>query len=163
MHSTRPEETLAFGEQIGARLCVGAPEGAVVLLIGPLGAGKTVLAKGIALGLGITEQVVSPTYTIVSEYTTGRRPLHHVDLYRIEGSEQLENLGLEDIMAGNGIVLIEWGKSSPPALRQLPTPRGSTSPSPPMAGGTSWPRACPGERPRHGHRHRGSRPLRFAR
>ncbi|MGA2481253.1 MAG: tRNA (adenosine(37)-N6)-threonylcarbamoyltransferase complex ATPase subunit type 1 TsaE, partial [Spirochaetia bacterium] len=72
--------------------------------------GKTVLAKGIALGLGITEQVVSPTYTIVSEYTTGRRPLHHVDLYRIEGSEQLENLGLEDIMAGNGIVLIEWGE-----------------------------------------------------
>jgi tRNA threonylcarbamoyladenosine biosynthesis protein TsaE len=110
MHSTRPEETLAFGEQIGARLCAGAPEGAVVLLIGPLGAGKTVLAKGIALGLGITEQVVSPTYTIVSEYTTGRRPLHHVDLYRIEGPEQLENLGLEDIMAGNGIVLVEWGE-----------------------------------------------------
>jgi tRNA threonylcarbamoyladenosine biosynthesis protein TsaE len=110
IHSTSHEETLAFGEKIGARLCAGAPEGAVVLLIGPLGAGKTVLAKGIARGLGIIERVVSPTYTIVSEYTTGRRPLHHVDLYRIEGSGQLENLGLEDIMAGNGIVLIEWGE-----------------------------------------------------
>jgi tRNA threonylcarbamoyladenosine biosynthesis protein TsaE len=109
-HSTSPEETLAFGERIGARLSAGAAEGAVVLLVGPLGAGKTVLAKGIARGLGITEQVVSPTYTIVSEYTTGSRPLHHVDLYRIEGSEQLENLGLEDIMRGNGIVLIEWGE-----------------------------------------------------
>jgi tRNA threonylcarbamoyladenosine biosynthesis protein TsaE len=109
-HTTSPEETLAFGERIGARLCTGAPEGAVVLLIGPLGAGKTVLAKGIARGLGITENVVSPTYTIVSEYSSGRRPLHHVDLYRIEGREQLENLGLEDIMAGNGIVLIEWGE-----------------------------------------------------
>jgi tRNA threonylcarbamoyladenosine biosynthesis protein TsaE len=113
MHSTGPEETLAFGEQIGARLSAGAPEGAVVLLIGPLGAGKTVLAKGIARGLGITEHVVSPTYTIVSEYTTGRRPLHHVDLYRIEGPEQLENLGLEDIMRGDGIVLIEWGEKLP--------------------------------------------------
>jgi tRNA threonylcarbamoyladenosine biosynthesis protein TsaE len=109
-HTASPEETLAFGERIGARLCTGAPEGAVVLLIGPLGAGKTVLAKGIARGLGITENVVSPTYTIVSEYSSGRRPLHHVDLYRIEGREQLENLGLEDIMAGSGIVLIEWGE-----------------------------------------------------
>jgi tRNA threonylcarbamoyladenosine biosynthesis protein TsaE len=123
IHSTGPEQTLAFGERIGARLCTGAPEGIVVLLVGPLGAGKTVLAKGIARGLGITEQVVSPTYTIVSEYASGRRPVHHVDLYRIEGSEQMENLGLEDIMAGNGIVLIEWGEKLAAGLANGPAAR----------------------------------------
>ena len=68
------------------------------------------MAKGIALGLGISEQIVSPTYTIVSEYATGTRPLHHIDLYRIEGRDQLENLGLEDILRGNGIVVVEWGE-----------------------------------------------------
>jgi tRNA threonylcarbamoyladenosine biosynthesis protein TsaE len=110
LHTTSPEETFAFGERIGARLRRAAPDGMVILLVGPLGAGKTVLAKGIAHGLGITEHVVSPTYTIVSEYTTGERPLHHVDLYRIEGAVQMENLGLEDIMGGSGIVLVEWGE-----------------------------------------------------
>ena len=109
-HSTTPEETFSIGRDIGARLAVGSPDGVVVLLIGPLGAGKTVMAKGIALGLGISEQIISPTYTIVSEYATGARPLHHVDLYRIEGQDQLENLGLEDILGGNGIVVVEWGE-----------------------------------------------------
>jgi tRNA threonylcarbamoyladenosine biosynthesis protein TsaE len=101
---------MALGERIGVRLSSAAPTGAVVLLIGPLGAGKTVLAKGIARGLGITEHIISPTYTIVCEYAAGDRLLHHVDLYRIEGRDQLENLGLDDIMRGNGIVLIEWGE-----------------------------------------------------
>ena len=109
-HSTTPEETVSIGRGIGARLAVGLPDGAVVLLIGALGAGKTVMAKGIALGLGISEQIVSPTYTIVSEYVTGTRPLHHIDLYRIERRDQLENLGLEDILRGNGIVVVEWGE-----------------------------------------------------
>ena len=109
-HSTTPEETFSIGQDIGARLAIGSPDGVVVLLIGPLGAGKTVLAKGIAQGLGISEQIISPTYTIVSEYATGMRPLHHVDLYRIEGQDQLENLGLEDILRGNGIVVVEWGE-----------------------------------------------------
>ncbi len=87
-----------------------SPRGAVVLLVGPLGAGKTVLARGIARGLGIEDQLVSPTYTIISEYRAGATILHHVDLYRIEGREQMENLGLEDIMAGDGYVLVEWGE-----------------------------------------------------
>ena len=109
-HTTTPEQTFLIGQDIGARLADSLPDGVVVLLVGPLGAGKTVMAKGIALGLGISEQIISPTYTIVSEYVTGMRPLHHVDLYRIEGQDQLENLGLEDILRGNGIVVVEWGE-----------------------------------------------------
>ena len=82
----------------------------MVLLVGPLGAGKTVLAKGMARGLGIREQISSPTYTIVSEYRREGTWLHHVDLYRIEGLDQIENLGLEDILRGESVVIVEWGE-----------------------------------------------------
>jgi tRNA threonylcarbamoyladenosine biosynthesis protein TsaE len=109
-HAARAEETFALGERIGVELSNASPDGALVLLVGPLGAGKTVLAKGIARGFGVTEPVVSPTYTIMAEYAGGRVPLHHVDLYRIEGREQLENIGLEDLLRGNGIVVVEWGE-----------------------------------------------------
>ncbi len=109
-HSTSPEQTVAVGERLGARLASQFPQGAVVLLVGPLGAGKTVIARGIARGLGIEDQIISPTYTIISEYRAGARLLHHVDLYRIEGRDQMENLGLEDILGGNGFVLVEWGE-----------------------------------------------------
>jgi tRNA threonylcarbamoyladenosine biosynthesis protein TsaE len=108
-HTASPEQTLAAGEALGAGLTRDFPDGAVVLLIGPLGAGKTVLAKGIARGLGIEEPVASPTYTIISEYQSPRVLLYHVDLYRVEGREQLENLGLDDLLAGSGYVLVEWG------------------------------------------------------
>lgn len=104
-HCAASDETVAEGERIARRLAPGS----VVLLIGPLGAGKTTLAKGIARGLGVTEEVISPTYTIVSEYQ-GRLPLHHVDLYRIEGREQIENLGLDDFLWGDGVSLVEWGE-----------------------------------------------------
>jgi len=110
LHSTSPEQTLAAGERLGVRLASEFPAGAVVLLVGPLGAGKTVLARGIARGLGIHDRLVSPTYTIISEYRAGMKLLHHVDLYRIEGRDQMENLGLEDIMAGDGYVVVEWGE-----------------------------------------------------
>jgi tRNA threonylcarbamoyladenosine biosynthesis protein TsaE len=110
MTSATVQDTLDAGEALGRKLLKEHPEGIVVLLIGPLGAGKTVLAKGIARALGVTEQIVSPTYTIVSTYGSGRVPLTHIDLYRIEGSDQAENLGLEDILRGSGIVLIEWGE-----------------------------------------------------
>lgn len=115
-HSASPEETIAVGKSIGLRLAENCADGALVLLVGPLGAGKTVLAKGIARGLGIEEQIISPTYTIVSEYGSGSVPLHHVDLYRIEGNEQMENLGLEDILRGNGVVVVEWGEKLAPGL-----------------------------------------------
>ncbi len=105
LHCASSEETVAAGERLAARLSPGS----VVLLIGPLGAGKTTLAKGIARGLGVSEEIISPTYTIISEYR-GRLPLHHVDLYRIEGNEQIENLGLDDFLWGEGVSLVEWGE-----------------------------------------------------
>ena len=82
----------------------------------PWAPGKTVLARGIARGLGIDDQLVSPTYTIIAEYRAGTTLLHHVDLYRVEGRDQMENLGLEDIMAGSGYVLVEWGEKMETAL-----------------------------------------------
>jgi len=103
--SATPDETRAIGERIGAALAPGS----VVLLCGPLGAGKTVLAKGIARGLGIEDEVISPTYTIVADYP-GRIPLAHVDLYRVEGAAQIAGLGLDDLLAGPGVTVVEWGE-----------------------------------------------------
>jgi tRNA threonylcarbamoyladenosine biosynthesis protein TsaE len=74
-----------------------------------LGAGKTTLTKGIARGLGIEETVTSPTYTIISEYH-GRLPLYHIDLYRINEPGEIENLGLRDILGGNGVCVVEWSE-----------------------------------------------------
>ncbi len=117
IHSTSPAQTREAGEKLGARLASEFPRGALVLLVGPLGAGKTVLAGGIARGLGIDERLVSPTYTIISEYRAGTRVLHHVDLYRIDGREQLENIGLDDILAGTSYALVEWGEKIEQSLR----------------------------------------------
>lgn len=105
-----PEDTHALGRQLGA----GLPAGATVLLVGPLGAGKTVFAKGIALGLGVRDEVVSPTYTIVSEYRGEKTQVYHVDLYRIEGRDQLENLGFDDLLRGDAVVIVEWGEKLDP-------------------------------------------------
>jgi tRNA threonylcarbamoyladenosine biosynthesis protein TsaE len=110
--SASPEATRAIGERIGAALGPGS----VVLLRGPLGAGKTVLAKGIARGLGIEDEIISPTYTIIADYP-GRIPLAHVDLYRVEGETQLAGLGLDDLLAGPGVTMVEWGEKLEPALR----------------------------------------------
>jgi tRNA threonylcarbamoyladenosine biosynthesis protein TsaE len=83
--------------------------GSVILLRAGLGAGKTTLTKGIALGLGIRETVTSPTYTIISEYH-GRLDLYHIDLYRIDDPGELENLGLRDILGGSGASVVEWSE-----------------------------------------------------
>jgi tRNA threonylcarbamoyladenosine biosynthesis protein TsaE len=107
------DQTVAEGERIAAVLGPGS----VVLLVGPLGAGKTTLAKGIARGLGVAEEVISPSYTIISEYQ-GRLPLHHVDLYRIEGRAQIENLGLDDFLWGDGVSLVEWGEKIESAIHR---------------------------------------------
>jgi tRNA threonylcarbamoyladenosine biosynthesis protein TsaE len=109
--SASPEETRAIGERIGAALAPGS----VVLLRGPLGSGKTVLAKGIARGLGVEDEIISPSYTIVADYP-GRIPLTHVDLYRVEGATQIAGLGLDDLLAGPGVTVVEWGEKLEPTL-----------------------------------------------
>lgn len=116
--STSPEATLAIGERIGATLAPGS----IVLLRGPLGSGKTVLAKGIARSLGVADEIISPTYTIVADYP-GRIPLAHVDLYRIEGAAQLEGLGLDELLAGPNVTVVEWGEKIEPLLGGRPAVR----------------------------------------
>jgi len=99
------EDTLALGRRIG-EACL---PGTVISLRGPLGAGKTVIAKGIALALGIAEAIVSPTFTLVQEYE-GKMSMHHMDLYRIDGIEEFAGIGGEELLYNNGIPLIEWSE-----------------------------------------------------
>lgn len=96
-------ETLALGERLGQK----AEKGDIFLLEGDLGVGKTVLAKGVAAGLGITEPVTSPTFTIVHEYE-GRLPLYHFDVYRIGDPDEMYDIGFEEYLYGEGVCLIEW-------------------------------------------------------
>jgi tRNA threonylcarbamoyladenosine biosynthesis protein TsaE len=102
------EETIAFGRSLAAEL----PPPLIVLLRGDLGAGKTTLVKGIAEGFEAAraENVTSPTFTLVHEYRGPRVTLYHIDLYRIDTERDLETLGLDDLLAPNCILLIEWGE-----------------------------------------------------
>lgn len=100
------EETFSFGEEIGRR----AKPGDVYTLLGDLGTGKTVLSQGIAAGLGIQEPVSSPTFTILQEYREGRLPLYHFDVYRIGDESEMEEIGFEDAVYGDGVTLIEWAE-----------------------------------------------------
>ena len=99
-----PEETFAFGEELGKN----ARPGQVYTLIGDLGVGKTVLTQGIAKGLGIGEAICSPTFTIVQEYHTGRMPFYHFDVYRIGCVEEMDEIGFDDYVYGEGLTMIEW-------------------------------------------------------
>ncbi len=99
-----PEETFALGQKIGRE----AGPGDVFTLIGDLGVGKTVFTQGVADGLGITEPVSSPTFTIVQVYDGGRLPFCHFDVYRIGDIEEMEEIGYEDYFYGDGITMIEW-------------------------------------------------------
>lgn len=95
--------------RLGARLGDLLEPGDVLLLEGQLGAGKTVFAGGVALGLGIDEPVTSPTFTLIREYQ-GRLPLFHADLYRIGGDAEAAALGLEEYLYGEGVALVEWSE-----------------------------------------------------
>ncbi len=104
--SHSPEETAALGEAWGR----AAASGLVIALSGDLGAGKTQLAKGVARGLGVTERVHSPTFALVNEYRGGRLPLFHVDLYRLETTDQIIAAGLEEYFHPAGVSVIEWAE-----------------------------------------------------
>ena len=104
IESFSAEDTFALGERIG-RECL---PGQVYTLIGDLGVGKTVFTQGVAKGLGITEAVSSPTFTIVQIYDEGRMPFYHFDVYRIGDVEEMEEIGYEDCFYGKGLCLIEW-------------------------------------------------------
>jgi len=99
------EDTISFGEGIAKSL----KKGSVITLHGPLGSGKTTIVKGIARGLGIEETITSPSFTLISEYE-GSCHLYHMDLYRIDGIDEFEMLGVEELMYGQGITLIEWAE-----------------------------------------------------
>ncbi|MEI5994751.1 tRNA (adenosine(37)-N6)-threonylcarbamoyltransferase complex ATPase subunit type 1 TsaE [Candidatus Enterococcus mansonii] len=99
-----PKETEKIAKMIGSV----ANAGDTIILSGDLGAGKTTMTKGIALGLGIDQMIKSPTYTIIREYQQGRIPLYHMDVYRIE--DGADDLGLDEYFEGDGLSVVEWGK-----------------------------------------------------
>ncbi len=99
-----PEETRALGRKLGEK----AASGELFCLNGDLGAGKTVFVKGFAEGLGISEDVVSPTFTILQIYESGRLPLYHFDVYRIGDPEEMDEIGYEDYFFGEGVTVVEW-------------------------------------------------------
>ena len=101
-----PEETYEVGRTIG----MNAKPGQIYTLTGDLGVGKTVFTQGVAAGLGITEPVNSPTFTIIQEYEDGRLPFYHFDVYRIGDLEEMEEIGYDDYFFGQGICLIEWAE-----------------------------------------------------
>ena len=104
IETNTPQETFCVGKKIGEN----ARPGQIYTLTGDLGVGKTVFTQGVAAGLGITEPISSPTFTIIQEYETGRLPLYHFDVYRIGDIEEMEEIGYDDYFFGKGICLIEW-------------------------------------------------------
>ena len=106
IETNSPEETFALGQKLGEL----AKAGQIYTLNGDLGVGKTVFTQGIARGLGITEAVSSPTFTIVQVYEEGRLPFYHFDVYRIGDIEEMEEIGYDDYFFGNGVCMIEWAE-----------------------------------------------------
>ncbi len=100
------DETQALGKKLAESLRPGD----VIAYFGDLGAGKTAFTRGIAEGLGVSEQVTSPTYTIVNEYLSGRLPLFHFDMYRLGSSDELFDIGWEDYLARGGVCAVEWSE-----------------------------------------------------
>ncbi|WP_088825488.1 tRNA (adenosine(37)-N6)-threonylcarbamoyltransferase complex ATPase subunit type 1 TsaE [Listeria goaensis] len=102
-HTKNAEETIALAKKIGQNVDTSF----VILLEGDLGAGKTTFTKGLAEGLGITQLVKSPTFTIIREYTSGRLPLYHMDVYRLEEASP-DELGFDEYFLGDGVSVVEW-------------------------------------------------------
>ena len=111
-YSASQADTEALGERMAAAL---PPGGAVIALYGELGAGKTAFVRGLARGLGVEETVVSPTFTIVNEYS-GRRELFHFDMYRLGSADELFDIGWEDYLGREGICAVEWSENVPGAF-----------------------------------------------
>ncbi len=109
--SLTEQELASWGEAFGR----AARPPLLVTIRGDLGAGKTTLAKAICRGLGVTDEVTSPTYAIVHEYA-GRVPVHHLDLYRLAGPADLTNIGWDDILSSGGVVIVEWPDRAGPLL-----------------------------------------------
>ena len=109
-----PEETEAVGEALGKVL----KPGTVLAYTGDLGAGKTAFTRGLARGLGATDRVTSPTYTIVNEYLSGRLPLFHFDMYRLASADDLWDIGWEDYLDRGGVCAVEWSENVEDALTE---------------------------------------------
>jgi tRNA threonylcarbamoyladenosine biosynthesis protein TsaE len=102
--SASEEETIRAGETFSSRL----KPGDVVAMYGDLGSGKTRFAQGISRGLGVTEQVTSPTFVVVNEHINGRIPLYHFDFYRLRSIKELEEIGFDEYVYGDGVCVLEW-------------------------------------------------------
>jgi tRNA threonylcarbamoyladenosine biosynthesis protein TsaE len=102
-----PAET----EAVGAALAAALVPGSVIAYRGDLGAGKTAFTRGLARGLGVTESVTSPTYTIVNEYLSGKMPLFHFDMYRLGSEDELFDIGWEDYLERGGVCAVEWSEN----------------------------------------------------
>lgn len=100
-----PEETVGLGKKIGAML----KKGDVIAMQGTLAAGKTTITKGIAEALGIKDNITSPTFCLISEYS-GKMPIYHMDVYRLGGAEDFADLGTDDMIYGEGVCIIEWSE-----------------------------------------------------
>ncbi len=103
-------------ERVGEALAKILTPGTVIAYTGDLGAGKTAFTRGLARGLGCTEQVTSPTYTIVNEYLSGRMPLFHFDMYRLASAEDLWDIGWEDYLDRGGVCAVEWSENVTEAM-----------------------------------------------
>lgn len=105
-HTSTSEETIDLGRKIGSLLKAGD----VIAMTGTLAAGKTTITKGIAESLEVSDNITSPTFCLISEYDGSKMPLYHMDVYRLEGAEDFVNLGVEDMLYGNGVCIIEWSE-----------------------------------------------------
>lgn len=105
LQTSSADETINLGKKIGSYL----KPGDILAMEGTLAAGKTTITKGIAQALDITEDITSPTFTLISEYE-GKFPLYHMDVYRLDSTEDFLNLGVEEMLYGNGVCIIEWSE-----------------------------------------------------